>query len=118
LGKLGKIGVQLLNCLLAAHDTTVKTACHENKVRGLGALWRGESDRVVREETEQCAAGRKSKLSVANHVWPLSILFVLSIVSELFHHRFFFSTVSGVSSCLVLEKLHRPRYSILCPVPT
>lgn len=88
MGKLGTIlGVQLLNfVLLAAHDPTVKTACHRDKVRGLGASWRGggESDRVVREQTEQCA-GRRSTQPVANQVWLLSMLLVLlSLVSVAF----------------------------------
>ncbi|UKZ95399.1 uncharacterized protein TrAFT101_010243 [Trichoderma asperellum] len=64
--------------MYSAQDPTVKTACHQDKVRGLGASWRGggESDRVVRGQTEQCA-GRRSTQPIANHVWLLSMLLVL-----------------------------------------
>lgn len=70
-------------CLIAslAHDKNVKTACHEDKVRGLGAVWRdGHGDRVVPGRDER----PKSTLSVANRVWllPILVLFVLSTVSE------------------------------------
>lgn len=77
---LAGLGSKMLNCLLA-HDKNVKTACHEDKVRGLGAVWRdGHGDRVVPGKDER----PKSTLSVANRVWllPILVLFVLSTVSE------------------------------------
>lgn len=84
---MARIGVAWRNwgpkCLIAllAHDKNVKTACHEDKVRGLGAVWRdGHGDRVVPRKDER----PKSTLSVANRVWllPILVLFVLSTVSE------------------------------------
>lgn len=62
-------GSNCLNfALLAAHDPTDR-----DKVRGLGASWRGggESDRVVREQPEQSAGQRTN---------PVRLLFMLLLV--------------------------------------
>lgn len=64
-----------------SHDSNVKTACHEDKVRGLGAVWRdGHGDRVVPGKGQR----PKSTLSVGHRVWllPVLVLFGLSTVSE------------------------------------
>ncbi|KAL7947217.1 hypothetical protein V8C42DRAFT_317121 [Trichoderma barbatum] len=102
--------------MYSAHDTTVRTACHEDKVRGLGAVWRdGDGDRVVPGRGQR----PKSTLSFASRVWLLSTLVVLSTLAHLVLHdaKIYTAIFQLPWACQLLSLLHL-HPTVLWPLST